>query len=389
VWMLGQSHTAWRPTRTILTLSLIAFATFVLVSVVAFRRDGTGTSLAPAGGTGGFALMAEATVPLMHDPNTPAGRAAMGLDAGGALDGALVTRVRLRPGDEASCLSLYQPQNPRIVGVDPAGFVGRFRFADPGAAAADQSPWTLLDQPLEDGAIPAIADQTTLTYVFHLAVGDTFELAPDGVTPVRFRIVAVLADSVLQSELIIGESAFVRLFPGQEGYRVWLVESPEPRAAEVAAFLEDRLADSGVDAVDTRVRLASYHRVENTYLATFQALGALGLLLGTLGVGAVLARNVLERQREWGLLRAIGFERRHLTTMVLAESAALVGGGVLIGTVSAALAVAPAVAERGQTLPYGALAVVLAAVVLAGLASSLFALAVATRVTVVEAIKSE
>ena len=313
----------------------------------------------------------------------------MGLDAGGALDGTRVTRVRLRPGDEASCLSLYQPQNPRIVGVNPAEFAGRFRFADTGASAAGASPWTLLDQTLEDGAVPAIADQTTLTYVFHLAVGDVFEFAPDGITPVRFRIVASLADSVLQSELIIGEAPFVKLFPRQEGYRVWLIESPEPRAAEVAAFIEDRLADSGVDAVDTRVRLASYHRVENTYLATFQALGALGLLLGTLGVGAVLARNVLERQREWGLLRAIGFARSHLTTMVLAESAALVGGGVLIGTVSAALAVAPAIAERGQTLPYAALALVLAAVVLAGLASSVFALAVATRVTVVEAIKNE
>jgi putative ABC transport system permease protein len=297
--------------------------------------------------------------------------------------------VRLRPGDEASCLNLYQPQNPRIVGVNPAELAGRFRFADSGASAAGASPWALLNQTLEDGAVPAIADQTTLTYVFHLAVGDLFEFAPDGITPVRFRIVASLADSVLQSELIIGEAQFVKLFPRQEGYRVWLIESPEPRAAEVAAFLEDRLADSGVDAVDTRVRLASYHRVENTYLATFQALGALGLLLGTLGVGAVLARNVLERQREWGLLRAIGFARGHLRTMVLAESAALVGGGVLIGTISAALAVTPAIAERGQTLPYLNLAAVLGAVVLAGLASSVFALAVATRVKVVEAIKNE
>ncbi len=62
---------------------------------------------------------------------------------------------------------------------------------------------------------------------------------------------------------------------------------------------------------------------------------------------------------------------------------------MLIGTISAALAVAPAIAERGQALPYLALAGVLAAVIIAGLASSLFALAVATRVTVVEAIKSE
>jgi ABC-type antimicrobial peptide transport system permease subunit len=297
--------------------------------------------------------------------------------------------MRLRPGDEASCLSLYQPQNPRIVGVNPADLAGRFVFADTGETPAGSSPWTLLEHAFDDGAIPAIADQTTLTYVFHLKVGDVFEFSPDGVAPIRFRIVASLADSVLQSELIIGEAAFVRLFPRQEGYRVWLIDTPEPQASAVADFLEDRLADSGVDAIDTRVRLAAYHRVENTYLATFQALGALGLLLGTLGVGAVLARNVLERQREWGLLRAVGYQRAHLSTMVLAESAALVGGGVVIGAVAALLAIAPAIVERGQALPLGTLAGVLTAVVGAGLISSLFALAVATRVSVLGALKNE
>ena len=105
---------------------------------------------------------------------------------------------------------------------------------------------------------------------------------------------------------------------------MWLIEAPQARAAELATTIEDRLADSGVDVVDTRARLASYHQVENTYLATFQALGALGLLLGTLGVGAVLARNVLERQREWGLLRAVGYEPGHLRRLVLSESAVLV-----------------------------------------------------------------
>ena len=373
-----------------LTLSLIAFATFVLVSVVAFRRDASGTSLDRAGGTGGFALMAESAVPLMHDPNTAAGRDALGLDASiSELEGMTVTRLRLRPGDEASCLTLYQPRNPRIVGVDPARMAGRFAFADGGAAPPGASPWSLLDQSLEDGAIPAIADQTTLTYVFHLGVGDTFEFAPDGLSPVTFRIVAALADSVLQSELVIGEGDFVRLFSRHEGYRVWLIESPEPRAAAVAAMLEDRLADSGVDVVDTRARLAAYHRVENTYLATFQALGALGLLLGTLGVGAVLARNVLERQREWGLLRAVGYQSWHLSVMVVAESAALVVGGVLLGTAAAALAIAPAIAQRSQSLPLGTLGGVLASVVAAGLLSSLLALGVASRVPVVSAIKNE
>ena len=51
-------------------------------------------------------------------------------------------------------------------------------------------------------------------------------------------------------------------------------------------------------------RIAAFHRVENTYLSTFQSLGALGLLLGTAGLAAVLLRNVLERRRELALLRA-------------------------------------------------------------------------------------
>ena len=116
-----------------------------------------------------------------------------------------VTRLRLRPGDEASCLTLYQPRNPRIVGVgrriSRAALRSRRRASAPGA-----SPWRLLDQALPDGAVPAIVDQTTLTYVLHLGVGDAFSFAPDGVNSVTLRIVASLADSMLQSEIIIGEA---------------------------------------------------------------------------------------------------------------------------------------------------------------------------------------
>ena len=55
-------------------------------------------------------------------------------------------------------------------------------------------------------------------------------------------------------------------------------------------------------------RLAAFHRVENTYLSTFQALGGLGLLLGTVGLSAIMFRNVLERRRELALLRAVGYD---------------------------------------------------------------------------------
>ena len=390
---LGFRHTAARPARSVLSLALIAFACFVLVSVGAFRKDSGGLSLEKRSGTGGFPLMAEAVAPLMFDPNTAEGRDGLGLEAADPiLSETRITRFRLRPGDETSCLTLYKPANPRIIAPEPRFYEEpRFSFAGSIAATAEEqaNPWRLLSHKFDDGAVPAIADQTTLRYVLHLGIGDDFVLNPDGPSPVRLRIVGALADSMLQSELIIGETDFVRLFPRDEGYRVWLIDAPPARASEVTTHLEDRLSDFGLDVRDTRERWASYHEVENTYLATFQALGSLGLLLGTVGLGAVLARNVLERKREIGLLKAVGFSHADVRGMVLSESLALVGGGLLLGTVSAIVAVLPAIRERAQSMPLGSLAALLAAVAITGLVASLFAVRIATRTPVLSALKSE
>ena len=69
-------------------------------------------------GNGGFPLLAESLLPLVHDPNTPEGREALNLAAGdsaSSLSSVTFTRFRVRPGDDASCLNLYQPRNPRII----------------------------------------------------------------------------------------------------------------------------------------------------------------------------------------------------------------------------------------------------------------------------------
>jgi putative ABC transport system permease protein len=170
---------------------------------------------------------------------------------------------------------------------------------------------------------------------------------------------------------------------------VWLVETAPDRGAQVATLLEDRLSDFGVDLIDTRQRLAAYHEVENTYLSTFQALGGLGLLIGTIGLAAVLARNVLERRRELGLLGAVGFESRHLSTLVLAESGVLVLGGLCLGTGAALLAVWPALVERAQALPFASLGVILGVVALTGLTASIAAVRLVAAMSMTEAVKAE
>jgi putative ABC transport system permease protein len=157
----------------------------------------------------------------------------------------------------------------------------------------------------------------------------------------------------------------------------------------VTSHLEDRLSDYGLDVTETLTRWAAYHQVENTYLATFQALGSLGLLLGTVGLGAVLARNVLERRRDIGLLSAVGFTPGNVRGMVLSEGLALVSAGALLGAVCAIVAVWPALQERAQAVPMGNLAALLAAVVVTGVVSSLFAVRLTSATPVVQAIKGE
>jgi ABC-type antimicrobial peptide transport system permease subunit len=137
--------------------------------------------------------------------------------------------------------------------------------------------------------------------------------------------------------------------------------------------LEERLSDFGFDVVPTAERLANFHRVENTYLSTFQMLGGLGLLLGTLGMAAVLLRNVLERRRELALLRAVGYNANHLAVMVIAENIFLLTSGLVIGVVCALLAIAPVFFERGGRMPSISLGFLLLAVLLSGLTASIVA----------------
>ena len=393
---LGLRNAAYRPGRSVLCIALIASAAFIIVAVDAFRREGTHAALDPRSGTGGFTLLADTLLPIAHDTSSPAGRDALNLadlhEPQGPLAGVTLRRFRVRPGEDASCLNLYQAKDPRIL-APTAAFVaeGRFAFGASLAQSAAEvdNPWLLLDREFDDGAIPAIADATSLAYALHLAVGDDFVINRDTGRPLRLRIVAALSDSIFQRELLIGERHFERVFRDYDGYRFFLIDAPPERADAVAAAFEDRLADFGFDVVSAGERLAAFHRVENTYLATFQTLGGLGLVLGTFGLGAVLLRNVLERQRELALLRAVGYDGSHMSLMVLAENALLLLAGVLAGAVSALVAIAPAWIERGAGLPVVSLGVLLAVVVATGLTASLAATIAVVRAPLLGALRAE
>jgi putative ABC transport system permease protein len=393
LWRLGFRSAAFRPSRSVLSAALIAAAAFIIVSLDAFRRGGQ-IEPGPHSGTGGFALIGRSEVPIVQNPNEASGREALVLSP--VFERTRFTRFRLRPGEDASCLNLYRPTNPTIVAPE-RGFIesGRFAFAASLAEteAERANPWRLLERDVQDGVVPVVADATSLEYVLHASLGDTFSIDIGADRPLVLRFVGALRDSVLQGELVMSEKDFVRLFPAQQGYRVFLIDAPEaitPAAtAALAGTLERELSPFGFDAVATADRLVSFHRVENTYLSTFQALGGLGLLLGTIGLAAIMFRNVLERRRELALLRAVGYDAHRISIMIVAEAAVVLGAGLAAGAGCAAVAIAPAWLGRGGALPGPGLIALLLAVGVAGLVSSILATRAALRGNVLQALRAE
>lgn len=389
---LGVRHVHHRPGRATTAVVLVASATFIIVAVGAFRRDAQ-PSTSRTSGTGGYQLIGEAVVPVMQNPGTTEGRQSLALpESDVSLRESVFTRLRLRPGDEASCLTLYRPTRPRIVGVPSAILDSdRFRFASTLDAARgnDGGAWSTLNHRFEDGAIPAVGDANSLTYVFHLGLGDTVSMTTEDGRAITFRIVGMLADSVFQSELLIAEDQFIRLFPDAQGYRMLLIESPLDHVDHLTTMLEDRLSDYGLDLQTPTERLASYHRVENTYIATFQALGFLGLLLGTLGIGVLVLRGVLERRKELALLKAVGYRRLHLSVMVMAESAFIATCGAMLGALCALVAAAPAFAQRADVASASRLMALPALVIIVATLSALAAVVAVSRLPVAATIRHD
>ncbi|MCG6921077.1 MAG: ABC transporter permease [Acidobacteria bacterium] len=386
---LGFRGVSFRPGRSVLCIALVAAATFVIVSVGSFRRDGPIDVSDPKGESGGYRLMAWSLVPLHHDPSTTEGRAALGLEDSD-LQGAAITRFRARRADDTSCLNLYQPREPTVLAPASAFLEeGRFRFQSSLAETPEErtNPWLLLRRDRDaEGAIPVVADAGSLTYILHRKLGDVMAI---GDTGVRVRFVGALAPGLLQGQILMGEQHFLEAFPEESGYRFFLLDVPGARAAALTEVLEGRLSDFGLDVSATAGQLHDFHRIENTYIATFQALGALGLLLGTVGLASVLARNALEQRGQLALLRAVGYRRDHVTRMILSENAALVGLGFLAGAIPALVAIAPVLQARQGTLPLGLLGALLIALAVTGLLVSWLAVSFIQRLPLVESLRAE
>ncbi|MBW2275948.1 MAG: ABC transporter permease [Deltaproteobacteria bacterium] len=383
-------NSAHNPGRSLLSVALVACATFMLVSVAANRRELRPETLGRDSGTGGFSLVAESDAPLrgFGSDGPTMGESGLGTETSALLDGTQIFPLRFLPGEDTSCLNLYQPEKPRVVGVTEA-FVERGGFSFSATAEKVDNPWTLLHQPVEDNVIPAIGDANSVRWILHSGLGQEIPLVNDHGETVRLRFVALLDKSIFQSEVVVAEEAFLRHFPQHGGYSYFLFDTPPGTRDEIGRSLEAALASYGFDATGTADKLARFLGIEEMYLSTFQLLGGLGLILGTVGLGIVLIRNVNERRTELAMMRAFGFSQRSIARMIVLENGFQLMIGLLIGTAAGFLALLPYFLDASLHLPWRSLFWTLVTVIGVAMLSSLVGVSAALRTPLLPALKAE
>ena len=396
---LGLRNAARNRRRSVLSTGLIASAAFVIVAVAAGQRNPAVETPDKSSGNGGFWLVGKSSTPVFPDLNLEQGRDEQGFfiqDPQDAklLERMLVMRFRVKPGEEASCLNIYQTELPTVLGVpDEMIERGGFKFV----GADRKNPWTILEGKNQDGSIPVLGDMNTLMYSLKKKVGATISIPDDKKPDYTLKIAGMFDSSIFQGVLLMSEENFDDLYREQAGYQYFLIgDRNEGEAAmtpdevqRLSRLLETQLAPVGFDTERVADRLASFLAVQNTYLSTFQTLGGLGLLLGTLGLATVMLRNVLERRSELALLRAVGFNNGGVAWLVICENAFLLVWGLAAGTASALLAMLAHLRTTGADVPWGMGAAVLGAVFVVGMCAALLAVKEAVRTPIVVTLRSE
>ncbi len=392
VGALGRSNAGRRPGRGLATAGMLAAGVFLVLSVSAMQEDLDRQAGVRASGTGGFELYGETSVAVHVDLNSEEGRDEFRLRDDETLADVDIVPVRVRDGDDASCLNLNLSLTPPLLGIDPERFAELGAFASP--EEADRL-FALLEEPSEDGIVPAIiGDSATAVWKLRKKVGrhgDVLEYVDERGETFGVRLVAAIPQrlSVLQGRLLIAERDFTQHFPGEAGHRLFLVDTPPDRVEGVRDYLTERLDTVGLDLVPSVERLEQFYTVEATYLRMFVVLGGLGLLLGSAGVGVLVLRNVMERRGELALLRSIGFSKERIGALVSAELRFLVAAGLATGTAAAALAIVPTWVRPEIQIPYGLLAAFLGGTAALAVLSIRLATQAALRGRLVDALRSE
>jgi ABC-type antimicrobial peptide transport system permease subunit len=364
---ISDSYYSFNPSQAIAPVLFLAAGLFAVIITGVNRMTISDNMLKPSGGTGGFLLWGESSVPVKGSLTSKAGRKEYGLEDPGLSDLSLV-QARKTSGNDASCLNLNHITSPPLLGIDPSEFIkkGSFSFAVKMKGFENSNPWQTLDYAPANGTIYGIADQTVLQYGLKIKPGDTLKIRAESGQILNVIISAGLKSSVFQGYVIIGSENFSRFFPSVPGSQFFLVDGDPVLAGQYRNILTERLSEFGVHFEPAAERLASFFVVTNTYLSVFTILGGIGMILGVAGLGLILIRNFNQRKRDFGLMLAEGYSLISIRWIVFAEHVTILIAGIITGLISALVATRPSIMNETD-LPWKTVVLMILLILATGL----------------------
>jgi hypothetical protein len=377
------------PSNAITPILFIAAGIFSLFITVANRMNFNEKQMNRSGGTGGYLLWCENTIPLKEDLNTESGRRTLGLDED-QYKKLIFVQMKRSSGNDASCLNLNHITAPPLLGVDPTKFIENrsFSFSKASGSESSYNPWQFLKIPAENNIIYGIADQTVLDWGLKIKTRDTIILRSENGKPLKVIIAAGLKSSVFQGNILIGLENFTKYYSSVSGSSVLLVDGDKEQIDLYKSALSERLDNYGVNIEKTTDRLASFYKVTNTYLSVFAVFGALGMIVGIAGLGFILLRNYNLRRREFALMLATGFNLKRIRNILLSEQLLILFAGVTSGVISAIVATLPSI-NSSPDIPWFLLITMILAIILSAITALILSVRRITSDSLVSSLKSE
>jgi predicted permease len=327
----------------------------------------------------------------------------------------MTRRIDGLPGVEGVALASFVPWRD-------AGTFPRFQFAAEGYTPADgeENPharlrivapnfFSVLGVPMLAGRDFTDGDHANSERVVIVSQSLAQRLSPDGDAlnrkiwwtealfgnPQPRRIVGVVAD--VDDENVVPGPALTIYHPVQQmgaAGRLFVHAEGDPYALvpAVTRVIRQMAADQPVERVatleDVRAEVLAPERLNAFVLSGF---AGVALLIAVVGVAGVLAFSVSARTREFGVRLAVGSSPRHLLGRALSEGLVIVAMGTAAGAAGGYLFAGLASSYLDNVRLPGAVPILSAAAVLvcAAVVASLMPAARASRVDVLQALRSE
>jgi len=249
---------------------------------------------------------------------------------------AAVPGVRLVEPWSVAAASLARPDGLRIVRTYPDGGHGSLNLEAVPRDSAFLSPRIVDGHWLSALERGAVVNEQALSMFPTLKIGDRLELVVRGV-PAELAVVGVVREHLTQATVYTWPERFAQA-TGESGLtggvRVALARADGRSSPEVIASVERALAHSGVP-VARSVSQAQLDRALGGHLFILifilVVMSILMATVGVMGLGSAMTINVLERTREFAVMRVLGAGAWTIRRTVVGEA-------VVVGVSSAGIA---------------------------------------------------